>query len=242
MQTRLSAAAGARGARTSPDPEATRPRPGAALAPAARFARDRAIRASLTYVVMPGDTLKRIARATLGSEDRWRELWDANREELPDPRLLFPGQALKVPRRRSLPPPAAQAQGRPAAPPDAATVGRFLQAAQAFLGQPFRWGGGHVPRALGRPAPVDGSGLVQQAGRAMGAQLDGTAAAQQRLGRPVALEGLAPGDLLFQGEPARHVGIHLGDGKVLHASSRAGRVVVEALGPDLPFDSARRVF
>lgn len=238
MQTHLSAAVGALGVRPNAESEAPRPRAGAD--PTARFARDRAVRASLTYVVTPGDTLRRIARATLGSEDRWRELWEANREDLPDPRMLYPGQTLKLPSRRL--PQASGAATKPAAPPDPAAVARFLRQARAFLGQPFRWGGGHVPRALDRPVPVDGSGLVQQAARAVGAQLDGTAATQQRLGRSVPMGELHPGDLLFQGEPARHVGIYLGDGQVLHASSRAGRVVAEPLGPETPFDQARRVF
>ncbi len=238
MQARLSVAIGAHGARPNADNEAARPRAGAE--PSTRFACDRAVRATLTYVVMPGDTLKRIARATLGSEDRWRELWDANREELPDPRMIYPGQTLTVPKRRPQAPSAAAT--KPAAPPDPAAVARFLRAAQTFLGQPFCWGGGHLPRALGKPVPVDGSGLVQQAARAAGAQLDGTAAAQQRLGRPVPMGDILPGDLLFQGEPARHVGIYLGDGQVLHASSRAGRVVAEPLGPETPFDQARRAF
>lgn len=242
MPTHLAAAVGAMGARPPIDTGPAEAGPSHArteAVAAARMARDEAVRASTTYVVMPGDTLKRIARATLGCEERWRELWDANREELPDPRMLYPGQALRIPKRRA---PAAHAATKPAAPPDPAAVARFLAAAKAFLGQPFRWGGGHVPRALGRPVPVDGSGLVQQAARAAGAQLDGTAAAQQRLGRPVPMDALAPGDLLFQGDPARHVGVYLGDGQVLHASSRAGKVVAEPIRPEHGFGHARRAF
>lgn len=237
MPTRLNAAGVAMGGRPLPEPAPPRPRPGGE-APPVGFARDHAVRAARTYVVMPGDTLRRIARAALGSEDRWRELWDANRDDLPDPRLLLPGQALRLPGRKP-PPPSPAAGIRPPAPPDERAAARFLAAAHAFVGQPFRWGGGHVPRAQA-PGPVDGSGLVQQAGRAVGARLDGTAAAQRRLGRPVALDALMPGDLVFRGE--RHVGIHVGEGQVLHASSQAGRVVVEPLGPELEFDAARRVF
>jgi cell wall-associated NlpC family hydrolase len=237
VQLRPIAAAGACGAAAAAPAEARE----AVTPQPARFARDRSVRASTTWVVGPGDSLRRIARRTLGSEERWRELWDANRDELPDPRLLYPGQVLRVPRGAPPPPPPA-AGVRPATPPDPTAVARFLAAARAFLGQPFRWGGGHVPRTLGRPGPVDGSGLVQQAARAAGASLDGTAAAQQRLGRAVPLDALHPGDLLFQGEPARHVGIYLGEGQVLHASSRAGKVVAEPLGPEPIFTGARRVF
>ncbi len=119
------------------------------------------------------------------------------------------------------------AAARRATPAGAAALGspvdRFLMNAMRFMGQPYKWGGGHGG-TMGGPGPVDCSGLVQQAARMAGLNFDGTAAIQQRRAKPVALNALKPGDLVFRGNPASHVGIYIGDGKVLH-SPKTGDVV-----------------
>ncbi len=52
------------------------------------------------YVVKAQDTLWLIAKRLLGDGDRWRELYDANRQVIgPDPNLIVPGQELEVPAR-----------------------------------------------------------------------------------------------------------------------------------------------
>jgi soluble lytic murein transglycosylase-like protein len=50
-----------------------------------------------TATVQPGETLQRIAARTLGDAGRWRELYDANRDQLPSPYVVFPGTVLKLP-------------------------------------------------------------------------------------------------------------------------------------------------
>jgi|SRR5690606_6388413 len=50
-----------------------------------------------TYTVVKGDSLSKIARRELGSANRWRELFEANRDQLDNPDLIFPGQVLKLP-------------------------------------------------------------------------------------------------------------------------------------------------
>ncbi|MFD8392537.1 C40 family peptidase [Streptomyces sp. NPDC059680] len=47
-------------------------------------------------------------------------------------------------------------------------------------------------------------------------------------GEQIALDGLEPGDLVVN-EPADHIGIYAGDGRVLHASSGAGGVAYTSL-------------
>jgi hypothetical protein len=49
-------------------------------------------------VIQAGDSLWTIARDTLGDGDRWEEIWEANREALPNPRVLRPGARLQVAR------------------------------------------------------------------------------------------------------------------------------------------------
>jgi ABC-type amino acid transport substrate-binding protein len=50
-----------------------------------------------TYVVKAGDTLSRIAAARLGSTDRWREIWQLNRDRVANPDLIYPRLVLLMP-------------------------------------------------------------------------------------------------------------------------------------------------
>jgi nucleoid-associated protein YgaU len=50
-----------------------------------------------TYTVKSGDTLSRIAKELLGDAAAYREIFDANRDQLSDPDKIRPGQVLKIP-------------------------------------------------------------------------------------------------------------------------------------------------
>jgi nucleoid-associated protein YgaU len=50
-----------------------------------------------TYTVQRGDSLSKIAQHAYGHANRWREIFDANRDQLDDPDLIQPGQVLKLP-------------------------------------------------------------------------------------------------------------------------------------------------
>ena len=52
-----------------------------------------------TYVVVAGDSLWKIAREQLGSGARWGEIYEANRDTVSDPSLIFIGQTLIIPAR-----------------------------------------------------------------------------------------------------------------------------------------------
>jgi nucleoid-associated protein YgaU len=52
-----------------------------------------------TYVIEQGDTLIGIARNILGNGNRWREIWDLNKEAIPNPDVLPIGAELKLPPR-----------------------------------------------------------------------------------------------------------------------------------------------
>jgi LysM repeat protein len=49
------------------------------------------------YTVTGGDTLYKIAQKTLGNGDRWQEIFNANRDQLANPNLVYPGQSLAIP-------------------------------------------------------------------------------------------------------------------------------------------------
>jgi nucleoid-associated protein YgaU len=48
-----------------------------------------------TYEVKPGDSLSKIATKYSGVS--WKEIYEANRDQLNDPDKIFPGQVLKIP-------------------------------------------------------------------------------------------------------------------------------------------------
>ena len=51
----------------------------------------------ILYVVRPGDTLSSIAQAKLGDANRWREIFDRNRDIITNPNRIIPGQVLVLP-------------------------------------------------------------------------------------------------------------------------------------------------
>ena len=50
-----------------------------------------------TYTVARGDSLSKIAKHIYGNANRWRDIFEANRDQLDDPDLIQPGQVLKLP-------------------------------------------------------------------------------------------------------------------------------------------------
>ncbi|MCC6419223.1 MAG: LysM peptidoglycan-binding domain-containing protein [Gemmataceae bacterium] len=50
-----------------------------------------------TYTVADGDTLSAIAAHYYGSADEWPRIFEANRDQLDNPDLIYPGQMLRIP-------------------------------------------------------------------------------------------------------------------------------------------------
>ncbi len=53
--------------------------------------------AARTYTVQAGDTLARISTKMYGSSTKWKDIYDANQDQLPSPKALKAGQVLKIP-------------------------------------------------------------------------------------------------------------------------------------------------
>ena len=49
------------------------------------------------YVVKKGDSLSKIAKESYGDANEWRKIYEANRDLIKDPDLIYPGQTLKIP-------------------------------------------------------------------------------------------------------------------------------------------------
>lgn len=101
----------------------------------------------------------------------------------------------------------------------AVTGGTVVDAAKRYLGTPYVFGGTNPESGL------DCSGLVQRVYADLGVRLPRVAKDQAREGTAVAdLAHARPGDLLAFGSPVDHIGISLGDGRMIVAP-HAGDVV-----------------
>lgn len=120
------------------------------------------------------------------------------------------------------------------------TAQQIITNAKKHLGVPYVWGGTS-------PKGFDCSGLVQYVFAQSGIQLPRTTTEQVKLGTYVSKANLKPGDLVFLQNTYRqgvsHVGIYIGDGQIIHASSSKG-VVISKLSTSYytqHYHSARRV-
>jgi len=50
-----------------------------------------------TYVVKQGDSLSLIAKEKYGNANKWPKIYEANKDLIKDPNLIYPGQTLKIP-------------------------------------------------------------------------------------------------------------------------------------------------
>lgn len=90
------------------------------------------------------------------------------------------------------------------------------------------------------PNAFDCSGLVSWAFKSSGKSLPRTSRAMSRVGTPVSKSALQPGDLVFFYGGPSHVGIYIGNGKIVHASNPRHPVKTADMG-SMPFHSARRI-
>ena len=129
----------------------------------------------------------------------------------PDPAIVaappappvLPGAPPALP--GAIPPGDVAAPGSPAS----TTV---IQAALSRIGSPYSWGGSG-------PNAFDCSGLVMWSFQQAGISLPHSSQALARGGQPVSTDQMQPGDLVIQYSDASHVGIYIGDGMMVHAST-----------------------
>lgn len=107
--------------------------------------------------------------------------------------------------------------------------GRAAKAVQYALAQV---GDRYVAAAAG-PSAFDCSGLTMTAWRQAGVSLPHYSRSQYSVTRRIPLSQAQPGDLVFYfGNGARHVGLYIGNGKMVHAANpRSGVLVSNILGP-----------
>jgi cell wall-associated NlpC family hydrolase len=107
---------------------------------------------------------------------------------------------------------------------------------------PYHYGGNSVRSGF------DCSGFVDHVYRhSLGISLPRTSREISKIGRPVALDDLSPGDLVFyntQHASFSHVGIYVGDGKFVHSPRTGESVRTEEMQQrywKARYDGARRI-
>jgi len=110
---------------------------------------------------------------------------------------------------------------------------RAIAAAKTQIGKPYKFG------AESPGVAFDCSGLTEWAYRQAGINLPRTAAQQQAATTPITKAQAKPGDLVFYGHPAHHVGIYLGAGKYLEAPHTGAKIKITGIGSDSSMNFGR---
>ena len=109
-----------------------------------------------------------------------------------------------------------------------------VRLARHELGVPYVWGGSS-------PSGFDCSGLVSWVYGRLGVSLPHNAAAMYGVGRSVPVSAMRPGDLVFF-SGLGHVGLYIGQGRMIHAPQSGRNVEIEALDArSYPPVGARRI-
>lgn len=101
---------------------------------------------------------------------------------------------------------------------------RAIAAAKTQIGVPYKFDTESPNKSF------DCSGLTAWAYSKAGIRLPHNAAQQQAMTTPVTRAQAQPGDLVFYGTPAHHVGIYLGAGKYLEAPHTGAKVKITGIG------------
>lgn len=118
--------------------------------------------------------------------------------------------------------------------PASGSASGIIAYAKQFLGVPYVWGGT-------TPSGFDCSGFTSYVFRnAAGISLPRVSRDQQRVGTSVSLNDVQPGDLIFRGSPAYHVGIYIGGGQYIHAPQTGDVVKIASYNP-AKWTNARRI-
>ncbi len=108
-------------------------------------------------------------------------------------------------------------------------AGALISTAMAYSGVPYIMGGNNPNRG------IDCSAFLQQVFARNGVSLPRTARTQARVGSPVPLDQIQPGDRLYfscKNSYIDHCGMYIGGGQFIHCSASKGGVAIDSLTRD----------
>jgi peptidoglycan DL-endopeptidase LytE len=172
-----------------------------------------------TYTVQTGDTLYRVAQKNGVSLTRLLQLNPGISEN------IKPGQQINLDASSVSKPVAAPAK-KPAVATSSSRSSAVVRTAFNQVGSRYVWG-------ASRPGAFDCSGFTMYVMRQYGVSLPHSSRAQFNMGRAVTRSGLQAGDLVFfrgySGSGVGHVGLYIGNNKMVHASTPSTGVIVSSL-------------
>ncbi|TDF95586.1 NlpC/P60 family protein [Paenibacillus piri] len=92
-----------------------------------------------------------------------------------------------------------------------------ISTGKKYMGTPYKFGA-----KAGQTRTFDCSSFTQYVYGKHGVKLPRTSKAQSKVGTYVSKNNLKPGDLVFFYSPVHHVGIYIGNGKMLHTYGAGG--------------------
>lgn len=153
-----------------------------------------------------------------------------------------PGSALPSPATATAPLAPVGSTGPESPAPAVTWDQRLKRIANDFLGTRYRLGG------ISQTTGLDCSGLIKQIWQRLGlVELPHQAANMAKMGVPVQLGDIQVGDLIFfntTGKQNSHVGVYVGNGRFIHASSVLKKVTENALSESYyqkTFNGIRRI-
>ncbi len=109
--------------------------------------------------------------------------------------------------------------------------------ARQAVGSPYLWGGDDLDTG------VDASGFTQVIYRKFGYSIPRTSREQAEESTEVSMDSLQPGDLIFypgaEENMADHVGIYIGEDKIIHAKNARDGVVIQDINYRTPISAGR---
>ncbi len=101
----------------------------------------------------------------------------------------------------------------------------MVEYAKQFVGNRYVWGGSSLTKG------TDCSGFTMSIYKKYGVKLPHHAASQAKMGTKVTADTIRPGDLVFYAKGGRvnHVAMYIGNGQVVHASSRKTGIKISTL-------------
>lgn len=112
----------------------------------------------------------------------------------------------------------------------------LVEYAKQFVGNPYVWGGTSLTKG------ADCSGFVLSVFKNYGISLSHSSRAQANEGTKISTSELMPGDLVFYGNSSgtiNHVAIYIGNGQVVHASSKKTGIKISKYNYRTPVKAVR---
>mgnify|MGYP002508916229 CR=1 FL=1 len=114
---------------------------------------------------------------------------------------------------------------------------KIVNYALKFVGNPYRYGGTSLTNG------TDCSGFVQSVFRDCGISIPRDSRSQAAGGTTISVSDVKPGDLLFYSKGGRinHVALYIGNGKVVHASTKKTGIKISSYNYRTPCKAVRYV-